>query len=216
MPRIAFTVFGPQAGPFISFLHRSEDVTYSAAYRGTIDNTAELDDAECLAVLERLFAEGNGMGSGPGFTVGGRSMSVGDVVTIQGGGAWVCDSVGWRKLQDEEAARFPLDAETCPPRSIDQAEFAQRYHPAYPLNNGLIVYVRRSDMAPEAPAPTEVAVAGACVITGEFYAVEHVPLHGLAAWVGGRLIQVALPALSPAQREFIKSGIRPGALTPPE
>jgi hypothetical protein len=77
-----------------------------------------------------------------------------------------------------------------------------------------MVYVRRSDIGPEKPLATEVAVAGECRITSEFYVLERVPLAGLAAWIGGVFIQDALPGLSPAEREFIKSAIRPGALCP--
>lgn len=114
-----------------------------------------------------------------------------------------------------EAERFALDAATCPPRAADYQYFEEEYHPAYPLANGLMVYVRRSDIGPEQPLPVEVAVAGECRITSEFHVLEHVPLSGLAAWMDGALLQDALPGLSPAEREFIKSAIRPGALAPP-
>lgn len=215
MPTIPFTVFGPDAGLFISFLHRCEDLAYTAAHRGTIDRpSGVMEPAAWVALLERIFAEGNGEGRGAGFTVGGRSMSVGDVVTLGGGGTWICDSVGWRMLPPEEAGRFALDAETCPPRPVDAERFTAEFHPAYPISNGLMVYVRRSNIGPEAPLPTDVAVAGECQVTGEFYALEGVPLAGLAAWIDGTHIQEALPGLSPAEREFIKSGIRPGALVP--
>jgi hypothetical protein len=212
MPSVAFTVFAPATGLFVSFLDRCEDLEYTAAHRGTVEPSAG-DDAEAwTALLGTIYADGNGMGDGEGFTVGGRSMSVGDVVTLDGGGMWVCDSFGWRALSPEESARFALDAQTCPPRTFDPAAFAEQYHPAYTLPSGLLAYLRRSDMGPEAPEPTELAVAGTCRVTGEFYALEHVPLHGLAAWIGGTAIQNALPGLSPAEREFIKSAIRPGAL----
>jgi len=215
MPTIPFTVFGPDAGLFISFLHRCEDLAYTAAHRGTIDRpSAEMEPAAWVALLERIFAEGNGEGRGAGFTVGGRSMSVGDVVTIDGGGTWICDSVGWRMLPPEEAERFALDAESCPPRTMDFERFTDEYHPAYTLSNGLMVWARRTNIGPQAPLATEVAVAGQCLVTGEFYALERVPLAGLAAWIGGTHIQQALPGLSPAEREFVKSAIRPGALVP--
>lgn len=217
MSKIAFTVFAPGTDVFISFLHRSEDLTYTAAHRGTLDRPAgEMDEAACVAVLDRLFADGNGMGPGAGFTVGGRSMSVGDVVTLDGCGTWLCDSIGWRQLEEAEAARFGLGAETCPPREVDLTRFAAEYQPAFPLPNGLMVYVRRNIVgAGAAASDAEVAVAGECVITGDFYVLEHVPLAGLAAWFDDRTaIQDALPGLSPAEREFIKGAIRPGALAP--
>jgi hypothetical protein len=116
MPTAPFTVFGPQKGLFLSFLDRSESLAYRAAFRGAM----ELPDGppDAVRVLEHIFAEGNGMGDGDGFTVGGRSMSVGDVVTIEGLGTWICDSIGWRALTGPEAARFPLHgAEVCPPRA---------------------------------------------------------------------------------------------------
>ena len=114
MPSVPFTVFGPQKGLFVSFLDRSEALTYTAAYRGTLS----LSDGPVgpIRVLERIFAEGNGMGDGEGFTVGRRSMSVGDVVTLDGLGTWICDSIGWRELTGTEATRFPLNgADVCPP-----------------------------------------------------------------------------------------------------
>lgn len=114
MPSVPFTVFGPQKGLFLSFLDQSEALTYTAGYRGTV--TLPGGPADPIHVLEHLFAEGNGMGDGEGFTVGGRSMCVGDVVTIDGLGTWICDSIGWRELTGPEAARFPLHgADVCPP-----------------------------------------------------------------------------------------------------
>ena len=114
MPSVPLTVFGPQKGLFLSFLDHSEALTYTAAYRGTLS----LPDGPvgAVRVLERIFAEGNGMGDGAGFTVGGRSMSVGDVVTLEGLGTWICDSIGWREITGAEAARFPVHgADVCPP-----------------------------------------------------------------------------------------------------
>lgn len=115
MPTARFTVFGPAKGLFVSFLDRSEDLAYTAAHRGTVDVPG--DDPACTRALERIFADGNGMGGGPGFTVGRRSMSVGDVVTIDGYGTWICDSVGWRPLSGAEAERFATGADHCPPRA---------------------------------------------------------------------------------------------------
>jgi hypothetical protein len=216
MPPVAFTVFVPAKGLFISFLDRCEDLAYTAAHRGTVERpTGDIDAAAWVALLDVIYADGNGMGEGDGFTVARRSMSVGDVVTLDGGGTWICDSIGWRALSPEESARFALDAETCPPRTFDPVVFAEQYHPAAPLPSGLMAYVRRSDIGPDAPVPTEVAVAGTCRVTGDFYALEHVPLHGLGAWIGGTAIQHALPGLSPAERNFVACAIRPGALGGP-
>jgi hypothetical protein len=35
-------------------------------------------------------------------------MSVGDVVHIEGSGAWLCESTGWSRILPQFAARFPL------------------------------------------------------------------------------------------------------------
>jgi len=47
-----------------------------------------------------------------------------------------------------------------------------------------------------------------CVITGEPYKVE-VPKEGYEKWIGGMLIQDALPDLSTSDREFLISSISP-------
>lgn len=89
------------------------------------------------------------------------------------------------------------------------------YRPIHPLRNGLKVYVRHDQCGPDAVAPDHVVVAGECTVTGDFFILENVPLRGLSDWWSeGRAIQDALPGLTPAEREFIKSGIRPGALAP--
>lgn len=94
--------------------------------------------------------------------------------------------------------------------------FHREYRPAYPLRNGLMIYVRHDECGPDAPLPDNVVVAGECTVSGDFYILEDVPLLGLSAWADeGQPIHVALPGLSPGDREFIKSGIRPGALIPP-
>lgn len=91
----------------------------------------------------------------------------------------------------------------------------REYRPAYPLRNGLMIYVRHDECGPDAPVPDNVVVAGECPVTHEFYILEGVPLRGLSAWRDeGQKIHEALPGLTPAEREFIKSGIRPGGLTP--
>jgi hypothetical protein len=92
----------------------------------------------------------------------------------------------------------------------------REYRPVHPLPNHLLIYVRHDQCGPEAPPPETVVVAGDCTVSGDFYILENVPLSGLSAWRDeGQKIQDALPGLSPPEREFIKSGIRPGALTPP-
>ena len=89
------------------------------------------------------------------------------------------------------------------------------YRPIYPLRNDLKVYVRHDQCGPDAPVPEHVVVAGECTVSGDFFILENVPLRGLSDWWSeGVAIQDALPGLTPAEREFIKSGIRPGALTP--
>lgn len=89
------------------------------------------------------------------------------------------------------------------------------YRPVYPLPNGLLIYVRHDQFGPEIEVPENVVIAGPCTLSGDFYILEDVPLRGLSALYDEKLkIHEALPDLSPADREFIKSGIRPGALTP--
>lgn len=106
MPSILFTVYGPAQGYFIPFLHDSRTLDYTAGHSGVLDVPDGPADAE--RVLSRIFAEGNGQGDGPGFTVGGRSMSSGDVVHLEGLGVWLCASVGWTRLDGADAVRFPL------------------------------------------------------------------------------------------------------------
>lgn len=100
-----FTVYGPAQGYFISFLHDHRTLAYTAGHSGTLDVP---DGTETERLLDRLFAEGNGHGTGPGFTVDGRSMSTGDVVHVADFGVWLCDSVGWSPLGAADAARFPI------------------------------------------------------------------------------------------------------------
>ena len=192
MPTIAFTVFGPEDGLFVSYLHRSEDLAYTAAHRGELHAPAELDDVACVSLLERIFADGNEMGEGRAlFTVGGRSMSVGDVVTLAGAGTWICDSMGWRRVSAEEAERFAIAAETAPARVVDPEQFFRDYDFFDGLPNGLAAYVHHSNIGPESDLPADVAVAGTCMITGTFYVLEHVPVAGLSAWLDGAYIQDA-------------------------
>ena len=106
MPATRFTVYGPTQGYFLSFLHDCRTLPYTVGYSGTIPVPDPSADAPRL--LEGIFAEGNGHGSGRGFTVGGRSMSTGDVVHLEGRGVWLCDSFGWSPIAGADAARFPL------------------------------------------------------------------------------------------------------------
>ena len=106
MRTIPFTVYGPTRGCFLSVLHDHRTTDYDVGHTGTLD----AEHAEPERLLEVLFAEGNGHGTGPGFVVSGRSMSTGDVVHLEGHGVWLCDSVGWTKLAAADAERFPLAA----------------------------------------------------------------------------------------------------------
>lgn len=106
MPSVPFTVYGPAQGYFIPFLHDCRTLAYTAGHPGVLDVPDGPVDTD--RVLSRIFAEGNGHGDGPGFTVGGRSMSSGDVVHVEGLGVWLCASVGWTRLDGADAARFPL------------------------------------------------------------------------------------------------------------
>lgn len=98
---------------------------------------------------------------------------------------------------------------------MDEQTLMREYRPVYPLPNHLMIYVRHDQCGPDAEVPKLVVVAGECTVTHEFYILEGVPLRGLSAWRDeGQKIHEALPGLTPAAREFIKSGIRPGGLTP--
>ena len=61
-----------------------------------------------------------------------------------------------------------------------------------------------------ARTPGHLRVTGECTATGDVYSIE-VPAEGFASWEAGTLIQVALPDLSPDDREFLISGITPAA-----
>lgn len=115
MTDAAFAVFAPVKGYFLPF-EDSRDLVYAVGHRGTLALPQDrMDDAACSAVLASLFTDGNGMGEGAGFTVNGRSMSAGDVVTIDGCGTWRCDSFEWTELAGSEANRFPVaGADICP------------------------------------------------------------------------------------------------------
>lgn len=69
----------------------------SLPFVGEILNTYGDD----LAILERVFA-GCNHGSGQEFPAfmgsGKRSLSAGDLVTLEGKGTWVCKSFGWEKV----------------------------------------------------------------------------------------------------------------------
>ncbi|MDB4949419.1 MAG: hypothetical protein JWM27_2068 [Gemmatimonadetes bacterium] len=107
MPR--FTVYGPAQGLYLAFLHDWRELEYSHAHSGATetDDTASGEGPPAAALAE-IFADGNGEGTGDGFTVGGRSMSVGDVVHLAGSGAWLCESAGWSRIPPEFETRFPL------------------------------------------------------------------------------------------------------------
>lgn len=117
MATLAFTVFGPETGLYLSFRDRREALTYAVGHRGTLRLPGGSPErSACTGLLERIFADGNGMGPGPGFTVGRRSLSVGDVVTLEGLGVWFCDAFGWIEITEPEAGRFPLAGrDVCPP-----------------------------------------------------------------------------------------------------
>ncbi|MBB4635878.1 hypothetical protein [Longimicrobium terrae] len=106
MPSFRFTVYGPEQGFFLSFLHDFKTLAYIVGHSGTVQ--LPRPGAQVEEILSVIFAEGNGEGSGPGFTIEGRSMSVGDVVHVAGFGAWLCDSVGWKGIPPADARRFPL------------------------------------------------------------------------------------------------------------
>jgi hypothetical protein len=115
MPEVAFAVFGPVQGYFIPG-GDSRMLEYRLGHRGAVKlPEGAMDEAARKAVLGRLFTDGNGMGEGDGFTVNGRSMSSGDIVTVGGCGTWRCDSFGWTEIIGAEAHRFPVNgADHCP------------------------------------------------------------------------------------------------------
>ena len=70
--------------------------------------------------------------------------------------------------------------------------------------------MRRSWVVEFGSTPGHLKVVGTCSISGEEHAIE-VPTEGFTRWQSGTLIQVALPNLSPDDREFLMSGITPAA-----
>ena len=68
--------------------------------------------------------------------------------------------------------------------------------------------MRRSWVIESGSTPGHLKVVGTCSISGEEHAIE-VPAEGFTRWQSGMLIQVALPNLSPDDREFLISGMTP-------
>ena len=54
----------------------------------------------------------------------------------------------------------------------------------------------------------DVIFSGHCTVTGEAYSVR-VPSCQVFQWYQGKLIQDAMPTVSPGDREFLVSGISP-------
>lgn len=54
-----------------------------------------------------------------------------------------------------------------------------------------------------------VIITGVCQVTGKPYELPPVPAPALIKWLEGGHIQDALPMLSPAQREFLMTGMSP-------
>jgi hypothetical protein len=107
MPR--FTVYGPAQGFYLAFLHDWRELAYTHGHSGVAEGNQPVSgEGPPPAALAAIFADGNGEGGGEGFTVGGRSMSVGDVGNVEGSGAWLCESMGWSRIPPEFEARFPL------------------------------------------------------------------------------------------------------------
>ena len=61
---------------------------------------------------------------------------------------------------------------------------------------------------PADDAGLELQVLGECLVTGAPYELR-VPADGLRRWLGGELIQRALPAVSAPDREFLLTGYSP-------
>jgi len=70
--------------------------------------------------------------------------------------------------------------------------------------------MRRNWVVESGSTPNHLRVVGTCSVSGEEYSIE-VPAEGFTRWQSGALIQVALPDLSPDDREFLISGITPAA-----
>ena len=68
--------------------------------------------------------------------------------------------------------------------------------------------MRRNWVVESGSTPGHLKVVGTCSISGEEHAIE-VPAEGFTRWQSGTLIQVALPNLSPDDREFLISGMTP-------
>ena len=70
--------------------------------------------------------------------------------------------------------------------------------------------MRKNWVVESGSTPGHLKVVGTCSISGEEHAIE-IPAEGFTRWQSGTLIQVALPNLSPDDREFLMSGITPAA-----
>jgi predicted MarR family transcription regulator len=70
--------------------------------------------------------------------------------------------------------------------------------------------MRKNWVVESGSTPGHLKVVGTCSVSGEEHSIE-VPSEGFTRWQSGTLIQVALPDLSPDDREFLMSGITPAA-----
>lgn len=67
---------------------------YECVWKGEIDVSPNDSASD---TLERIYAMFNGEEKPEGYA--GRSLSVSDVVEIEGRGVWFCDSIGFRKME---------------------------------------------------------------------------------------------------------------------
>lgn len=103
MIQLGYTIFHPvtDLGVFFSLIHRVEDLAYTPVQDNALAATeSQPSDDVVQRLLGEIFTRHND-GSQPG-----RSMSVGDVVTIEGCGTYAVESCGWRQLHGAESTRF--------------------------------------------------------------------------------------------------------------
>ena len=75
-----------------------------ALYRAVYVGTVEVSDADSGEVLETLFAQFN-LHHPADFV--GHSLSMGDVVSLDAGAYYYCDTVGWRAIAVHELVSKP-------------------------------------------------------------------------------------------------------------
>lgn len=106
MRQIRFSVYGPKKGYFDCPLDHWWFEPYGFVYAGNI--CLEPGFVGVKEILSRIFADGNGEGDGPGFTVGDRPMSMGDIVHLENQGCWLRVVDDWAGLDSDGGHGLPF------------------------------------------------------------------------------------------------------------